>query len=80
MRTRTKAERVRSRPNSAQNMLAKLVTVPSFANAKKIAKTVRNLGVAAERPTIVTLLAAMSICNLSLKNWYEAFAMARCLP
>jgi hypothetical protein len=36
--------------------------------------------VRAERPTNVALLASMSICNLSLKNWYEAFAMARCLP
>jgi hypothetical protein len=36
--------------------------------------------VAAERPTIVALLASMLICNLSLKNWYEAFAMAHCLP
>jgi hypothetical protein len=35
---------------------------------------------ATERPTIAELLASMSICNLSLKNWYEAFAMACCLP
>jgi hypothetical protein len=34
--------------------------------------------VEAERPTNVALLASMSLCNLSLKNWYEAFAMARC--
>jgi hypothetical protein len=34
----------------------------------------------AERPTIVALLASMSICNLSLKNWYKAFAMAGYLP
>jgi hypothetical protein len=26
------------------------------------------------------LLASMTIFNLSLKNWYEALAMARCLP
>jgi hypothetical protein len=35
--------------------------------------------VEAERPTNVALLASMLICNLSLKNWYEAFPMARCL-
>jgi hypothetical protein len=35
--------------------------------------------VATERHAIASLLAAISICNLSLKNGYEAFAMARCL-
>jgi hypothetical protein len=37
------------------------------------------VGVATERHVITSLLAAISICNLSLKNGQEAFAMARCL-
>jgi hypothetical protein len=35
--------------------------------------------VATERHVNTLLLAAISICNLSLKNGLEAFAMARCL-
>jgi hypothetical protein len=35
--------------------------------------------VAAERHDVTSLLADISICNLSLKNGLEAFAMARCL-
>jgi hypothetical protein len=38
-----------------------------------------SVSVATERHVITLLLAAILILNLSLKNGYEAFAMAQCL-